>query len=271
MNDTAEELPVSLGLGLLSIGRVWGYRQGLPPAEEDAFALLHHAVSKGIAFFDTAPAYGSSERIFGRFLKGLDARASHLVVSTKMGEHWDAEAQSGFADHSYDALCRSLDCSRERLGRIDLLQIHKANVAALASKDVERAIAYARANGITAFGASISDLDTARLACDAGSYSFLQLPYHRLYAPMPPAFAMARNAGLNVLVNRHFGMGRILPDAAGNTARALTEALAFILEQPFKGIILTGTRSPQHLDQSLAAFHATHQPEAPAREPGSKL
>ena len=88
---------------------------------------------------------------------------------------------------------------------------------------------------------------------------------------MAPAFAMARDAGLNVLVNRPFGMGRILPDAAGNTARALTEALAFILEQPFKGIILTGTRSPQHLDQSLAAFHATHQPEAPAREPGSKL
>jgi len=80
MNDTTEKLSVSLGLGLLSIGRVWGYRQGLPPAEEDARALLHHAVLKGITFFDTAPAYGSSERIFGRFLKGLGARASDAKV-----------------------------------------------------------------------------------------------------------------------------------------------------------------------------------------------
>jgi len=102
-----------------------------------------------------------------------------------MGEHWDAEAQSGFTDHSYDALCRSLDCSLERLGRIDLLQLHKASVAALASKDVERAIAYARAQGITAFGASVSDLDAARLACEAGPYSFLQLPITGSTLPWP--------------------------------------------------------------------------------------
>lgn len=256
MNEAAADGSVSLGLGLLSIGRAWGYRQGLPPAEEDALALLDHAVLKGVTFFDTAPAYGTSERIFGRFLKNLGASAPGFTVSTKIGEHWNAEDQSGFTDHSYDALCRSLDRSLERLGRIDLLQIHKASVAALASKDVERAIAYAESNGIEAFGASVGDLGAARLACASGAYTVIQLPYNRLSTGMAPAFAMARNAGLKVLVNRPFGMGRMVPDGTGETVHALREALAFILEQPFDGIVLTGTRSSVHLDEALAAFQA---------------
>lgn len=77
----AGNAPISLGLGLLSIGRAWGYRQGLSPTEEDALALLRHAVSRGIAFFDTAPAYGDSERILGRFLKEEGART--LTARTK--------------------------------------------------------------------------------------------------------------------------------------------------------------------------------------------
>ncbi|WP_414472498.1 aldo/keto reductase [Microvirga sp. M2] len=262
MNGIAANVSVSLGLGLVSIGRAWGYREGLPPTEEDALALLHHAVSQGITFFDTAPAYGDSERIFGTFLKRQGAKASRLTVSTKMGEHWNAAEQSAFTDHSYDALCRSLDRSLERLGPIDLLQIHKASAAALASKEVERAIAYARSNGIDTFGASVSDLDAARLACTSGAYAVIQLPYHRLFPSMAPAFAMARDAGMGVLVNRPFGMGRLIPDEAGDKACRLKEALAFILEQPFKGVILTGTRSPRHLDESLAAFRAARDGES---------
>jgi len=258
MNDTRTSAPVTLGLGLLSIGRAWGHRQGLPPAEEDALALLHHAVSRGVTFFDTAPAYGASERIFGRFLKSPGARAPTLTVGTKMGEHWNPDEQSGFTDHSYDALCRSLDRSLELLGRIDLLQIHKASIAALASKDVERAIAYARSTGVSTIGASVSDLDAARLACASGAYASIQIPYNRLFTGMAPAFDMAREAGMAVLVNRPFGMGRIVPDEAGERTRALQEALAFILERPFRGVILTGTRSSRHLDESLAAFEAAY-------------
>lgn len=63
MTTASVDAPVSLGLGLLSIGRAWGYRQGLPPAEEDALALLRHTVSRGITYFDTAPAYGDKRGV----------------------------------------------------------------------------------------------------------------------------------------------------------------------------------------------------------------
>jgi aryl-alcohol dehydrogenase-like predicted oxidoreductase len=261
--NPASDAPVSLGLGLLSIGRAWGYRQGLPPAEADALALLRHAVSRGIAFFDTAPAYGDSERIFRRFLKEEGATARNLTISTKMGEHWDAGARIAFTDHSYDTLCRSLDRSLELLGRIDLIQIHKATSAVLASKDVERAVAFARSSGVEVIGASVGDLDTARLACASGVYNSIQFPYNRLSSALAPAFEMARRAGVTVLVNRPFAMGQIIPDEYGDTAPALRAALGFILDRPFRGTILTGTRSRQHLDQSIAAFQVAAPAQAP--------
>ncbi len=245
---------VSLGLGLLSIGRAWGHRPGLPPTQDDALALLDHAAAQGVTFFDTAPAYGTSEAILGRFLKGRTADTSHLKIATKMGEHWNAEDETAFTDHSYDALCRSLDRSLDRLGRIDLLQIHKATSAALASKDVERAVAYARANGIKAFGASVSDLDAARLACASGIYDAIQFPYNSLSPSLEPAFELARNANMSILVNRPFGMGKIVHEREDDKRSALQEALGFILKQSFTGVILTGTRSPRHLDESIAAF-----------------
>jgi len=254
MSHQHPDTRVSLGLGLLSIGRAWGHRPGEPPAEEEAIDLLSHAVARGITFFDTAPAYAASERIFGRFLKALGADAAGLTVSTKMGEHWDADRQSGFVDHSYEALCRSLDRSLKLLVRIDVLQIHKATVEALASKDVARAIDYARSSGIAKIGASVSDLEAARMACGSGGFSHIQFPYNRLSVALEPAFEMARQAGMNVLVNRPFAMGRLIHEASAGTADPLPEALAFILRQPFEGVILTGTRSKRHLDESVAAF-----------------
>ena len=101
-----------LGLGLVSIGRVWGVRQSAPPDADEAQKLLSRAVELGIAIFDTAPAYAESEARLGRFLAGLEpSRRQALTIMTKMGEHWDFERGTSFVDHSRDALVRSIDRS----------------------------------------------------------------------------------------------------------------------------------------------------------------
>src|SRR5688500_11783367 len=97
---------IELGLGLVSIGRAWGHRLAAPPSEGEARRLLESAVKLGVRFFDTAPAYGTSERIFGGFLKTLGDGRANLIVATKMGEHWDSEAGAALTDHSFDALRR---------------------------------------------------------------------------------------------------------------------------------------------------------------------
>ena len=234
---------VELGLGLLSIGRPWGVRREAAPSEDAALELLREAVALGIRFFDTAPAYGASEAILGRFLRSSKA---HLYVATKMGEWWDGKAST--VDHRYEALKSSIDRSLELLGRIDLLQVHKSTAGNLRSTDVARAIEYARSQGIREFGASVSDLEAAHAAADSGWCSYLQFPFSRANTALAPVFPLARERGLKIIVNRPLAMGALSGTAA--------EAFAFVRVQKFSGVVLTGTKSTAHLRENHAAFYA---------------
>lgn len=248
--------PVELGLGLLSIGRAWGYRSAPPPPEADAQRLLEEAVELGVRFFDTAPAYGTSEERFGAFLTRLGSARRSLFVATKLGEHWDAQRQASFTDHSADALRRSLEQSVQLLGHIDLLQVHKATADNVGSPEVLRVLEYAGTLGVSCVGASVSDLAAVEAACDVGVYAFLQLPYNLLNRTLEPAFERAARSGLQVIVNRPFAMGQLLQEEGREPHQSLRDSLAHILQQRFSGCVLTGTKSPEHLRQTLAAFRS---------------
>lgn len=227
---------VELGLGLLSIGRPWGVRQEPPPSEDAALHLLQSAVDLGIRFFDTAPAYGASEAILGRFLR---TNRREVFIATKMGETWQG---ASVVDHRYESLQRSIDRSVELLGRIDLLQLHKATADNLRSPDVGRAVEYARSRGIREFGASVPDVAAAEVAASSGWCTWLQFPYNRANTALEPIF---RLTGMKLIVNRPLAMG-----ALG------TEAFQFIRRRQFAGVVLTGTKSARHLAENYAAFHA---------------
>ncbi len=249
--------PIGLGLGLLSIGRTWGHKPEPPPPEADARSLLEGAVTLGIRLFDTAPAYGPSERILGAFLVELGARRHELNVATKMGEHWDEAAGAAFTDHTYDALRRSVDHSLSLLGKIDVLQIHKSTAAVLRSEDVLRAVEYARSLGITAFGASVSDAETAEVARETGAYTYLQFPYNETFRQLEYVFDVASRGDMKVLVNRPFGMGRIFYDTLGDHHAKMVKALSFITAKNFHGHILTGTKSIAHLRETIRCYKET--------------
>jgi aryl-alcohol dehydrogenase-like predicted oxidoreductase len=247
---------VSLALGLVSLGRRWGFRPGEPPPRDAARALLHHAVARGIRLLDTAPAYGDSEIIVGEFLGELGERAATLTVATKMGEHWIGAEAGTRADHSFEALRASVDESLRRLGRIDVMQIHKADIDNIHSADVLRALDYCRSKGIGTFGVSASDSGTLLAACESPHYSMLQFPYSRANTRMADVFAAARRHEMRLLVNRPFAMGELIPETGAGKSAAMRDALAFVLDQDFSGHILTGTRNPAHLDETIAAFAA---------------
>lgn len=243
---------VDLGLGLVSIGRRWGVRDVAPPSPDAAIALIEAAAAAGIRFFDTAPAYGDSEALLGRALGGGGVDAARVTIATKFGEHWNAETSTAFADHRYDALAASLERSLERLGRIDVLQLHKATVETIASPEVLRAFDRAAEAGIGRFGASVSDLETARLACLCGRYEVLQFPFNATARHLEPVFALLRAHGMRAIVNRPFAMGGLVAEGA---ARGV-EAFRTVLAADFDGVVLTGTSSPVHLAENVAAFAA---------------
>jgi len=245
---------VQFGLGLIGIGRVWGYVPGEVPPENEALDLLEYAFDLGVRTFDTAPSYGVSEERFGKFLRSLSpAQRRETVVATKFGERWDPGAAAPVVDHSLDSLKRSLDGSLERLGPFEVLQLHMARPHVLRSDDVARAWDYALSLGVPTIGPSVKDPESARIAIAEPRYGCLQLPLS-LQRPELAGFVDAAGArGMWVAVNGPVARGEML---YGENPPSLTEAFAFILRRRFGGAILTGTRSKAHLKQNWDAFHA---------------
>ena len=256
---------VQFGLGLVSLGRTWGFVKKPLPSIEEACEFLQNAVAAGVSFFDTAPAYGRSESVLGQFLRTINsATLNQLTITTKCGEHWDPDKSEPYTDHSYDALCRSIDQSLRLLPRIDLLQIHRPTPEVLNHPDLFRVLEYARACGVRTFGVSVSDLTSATIAAASDVYSRLQFPFNRTNQQFEPIIALANSCGKQVVVNRPFGMGQHLYDDDGlyRGPSALVDAYRFILRQSFTGVILTGTTSLEHLREDLQAFRLAEELEA---------
>lgn len=237
---------VELGLGIIGLGKPWGHIPGEVPPERDAIELLEFAYSTGIRYFDSAPSYGIAEERLGKFLHSLtrDQRAG-LRIATKFGEHWNPEKQEPFVDHSLDALRRSLDRSLEHLGHIDVLQLHKTTPDALRSPDLAAAWDYATSLGIPLLGASVSDLESAQLAIGNQRYGCLQFPLNSANPKFAGVIPAAAARAMWIATNRPFAMGALLHGR---------DAFRFILRHPFNGVVLTGTRSQQHLLENWTAF-----------------
>ncbi|WP_158790731.1 aldo/keto reductase [Granulicella sp. L60] len=245
---------LSLGLGLIGIGKPWGHSDDTVPSEKQVRELLETAFTLGIRYLDTAPSYGVSEQRLSEFLSTLTpAKRASLTLATKFGEHWNPDRQEPFVEHSYDILARSLDGSVKRLGHIDLLQLHKTTPEVLRSRDVERAFLYARSLGISNLGASVSDLDSAELALSLHGVSVLQFPLNPASQQFVETARRATESGILVVTNRPFGMGGLLYAEPPLTHQA---AFEFLIRQPFDGVVLTGTKSIRHLHENWAAFNA---------------
>jgi aryl-alcohol dehydrogenase-like predicted oxidoreductase len=252
---------VQLGLGLIGIGRPWGLVQPEVPDEKDVFGLLEWAVSMGIRHFDTAPSYGTSEPRLGAFLKSLNpGTRKEIVVATKFGEHWDDGAGAPFADHSYDALVRSLELSLKRLGRIDILQLHLPTPQVLRSGDLARAWEFASSCGIKVLGASVKEPVSAHIVLEDPRYSVVQVPYNLQNSSLGEFIEEATDRDYMVVVNRPYAMGELLGEDGGlNKA----EAFAFILRRRFRGVVLTGTKSVTHLIENIRAFEEAQRLVSP--------
>ena len=245
---------IELGLGIIGLGKPWGHVPSVVPVERDAIDLLQFAYGTGIRYFDSAPSYGVAEERLGIFLRTLDRQQrGQLRVATKFGEHWDADRQQPYVDHSYDSLRRSLDSSLRHLGRIDILQLHKTTPEALLSPDLDRAWEYARSVGITMLGASVSDLESAAIVIGGGEYTCIQLPFNRANTKFSAAIGEAHAKGLWVATNRPFAMGEML---YGERRVSHADAFRFVRDCRFNGVILTGTKSQRHLAENWRAFHS---------------
>lgn len=98
--------------------------------ESEAIKTIHRAYERGINYFDTSPAYGrnnsifgpvTSEMILGKGLKSLDR--SKIVISTKAGKNASIPPEFNF---KYNSIINSVESSLKRLQTdyLDIVLLH---------------------------------------------------------------------------------------------------------------------------------------------------
>ena len=118
-----------LALGLAGLGGAWG-----PVDEDESLATILHALEKGIRVFDTAPAYGTSEKLLGRALAQWHGPSP--VISTKVCRLPGRDSHDENYDFSERGIRRSLERSLEMLGvpRVNLLFLHEPQRVPMAER-----------------------------------------------------------------------------------------------------------------------------------------
>ena len=105
-----------IGFGCAGLGNEYG---GL--TDHDAAEVVHHAIDRGITYFDTSTYYGRglSEERLGKALAG---HRDQIVLATK-GGRFDASLETGF-DFSYHSIIGMCEASLRRL-RTDFLDVYQ--------------------------------------------------------------------------------------------------------------------------------------------------
>lgn len=247
---------VELGVGLIGIGREWGKINNTVPTQEESLSFLKKAFEYGIRFFDTAPAYGLSEERLGLFLRSLNKKErDNILVATKFGEHWNDNLQTTYIDHSFEMLKKSFDSSLSKLGKIDILQLHKSDPDVLLGDDFRLAIAYVDSLGIKQIGASISDEVSGKIACDIDAITYIQLPYNLNNNKLLSVIHLANSRNKKVIINRPFDTGSVIVNATKDGLGAtMARCFEYVLRNDFIGYVLTGTKSVDHLKENINAF-----------------
>jgi aryl-alcohol dehydrogenase-like predicted oxidoreductase len=118
-----------IGFGAWVVGSDWwGDR-----SDEEAIDMVRYAIDQGVTYFDTGDVYGhgDSEELIGRAVEGY---RDDVTVATKIGYDFYNNPQAGHGElpkemnraYLEEAFEKSLD--RLGLDRIDVLQLHNANV-----------------------------------------------------------------------------------------------------------------------------------------------
>ncbi|MFG2605356.1 aldo/keto reductase [Streptomyces sp. NPDC048514] len=275
-----------IGLGLAAVGRPGyinlgrdtdlGENRSVDALRTRTHELLDAAYAQGVRYFDVARSYGRSEE----FLAGwLDARpdVEDVVIGSKWGytytADWSTDAERHeVKDHGPATYERQRAETRALLGdRLDLYQIHSVtpDSPALTDKELHATLARAAAEGLTVgfstSGPAQSDAIRAALAVTVDGeplFRTVQSTYNVLETSAGPALAEAHDAGLTVIVKEGMANGRLAAPHAPDALRAVAEeaslgcdavALAWILRQPWTGVVLSGAATVPQLVSNLHA------------------
>ncbi|MEV5875915.1 aldo/keto reductase [Streptomyces sp. NPDC052101] len=275
-----------IGLGLAAVGRPGyinlgreedlGENRSVDTLRSRTHELLDAAYAQGVRYFDAARSYGRSEEFLADWLN-TRPDIDDVVIGSKWGytytADWSADAETHeVKDHSLAAYERQRAETDALLGdRLDLYQIHSVtpDSPALTDKDLHARLAEAAAQGLTlgfsTSGPAQADAVRAALAITVDGeplFRTVQSTYNVLETSAGPALAEAHDAGLTVIVKEGMANGGLAAPHAPPALKAVAEetslgcdavALAWILRQPWAGVVLSGAATVSQLASNLHA------------------
>ncbi|MCL2551899.1 MAG: aldo/keto reductase [Actinomycetia bacterium] len=261
------------------------------PDHDDSIRIIHKALDAGINLVDTADAYGDSEEVVGKALKG---RRDHVVLATKVSRPVGTDPNQQGASRRWITTAVENSLRRLRTDHIDVYQIHRPDP----TTDIEETLSVLtdliRSGKVRAIGSSTtppSDIveaqwvaerrGLARFRTEQPPYSMLNRRVEREVLPLAERFGMGtlvwgpfaqglltgrvRKGGQNELrranLLRHLNDERRL-DAVEQLIPVAEEAglpmthlaMAFTIAHPGVTSALLGPRTMAHLDDLLAGL-----------------
>jgi aryl-alcohol dehydrogenase-like predicted oxidoreductase len=171
------------------------------PDPEDSIRIIHKALDSGINLVDTADAYGDSEEIVGRALKG---RRENVVLTTKVSRPMSTDPNQQGASRRWIMTAVENSLRRLQTDRIDVYQIHRPDPGTDIEETLSALTDLLRSGKIRAFGTSTmpaSNLVEAHWVAERRGLE-------RFRTEQPPYSILNRSIEREVLpVAQRYGMG----------------------------------------------------------------
>ena len=198
----------SYGLGALMFATQVGNRD-----PEDSIRIIHRALAAGINLVDTADAYGDSEEVVGRALKG---RRDTVVLATKFGRPVGTDPNQQGASRRWIITAVEDSLRRLQTDHIDLYQLHRPDPATDIGETLSALTDLLRSGKVRAIGASAmpaSDIVEAQWIAERGgleSFRTDQPPYSILSRSIErEVLPVAQRYGMGILVWGPLGQGML--------------------------------------------------------------
>jgi aryl-alcohol dehydrogenase-like predicted oxidoreductase len=293
---TMEAAANHIGLGTSAIGRPVYIniktRQDEPFSLEafkaNGIAVLEHAYSKGIRYFDTAPGYGLAESLLIDWLK--EKQDNSIQVATKWGYSYEANFEDNAQthetkEHSLTRLNAQWEVSKQLLPYLKYHQIHSANfeTGVLNNQAILNRLHQLKTEHHITIGLTTTGADQVKLLQSALEikvdneplFEVFQCTYNILDQSIQPLAEQIISSGKRIVLKETLANGRLLSNDSYPQYKALygqleqlakkynvgTDAIAlqFCIATLPGAITLSGVNKMQLLDDNLKAesFHLT--------------
>ena len=280
-----------MGVGLAALGRPGYINLGhaddlerdydIGKMEQRAHEVLDIAFASGVRYFDAARSYGRAETFLASWLNQKDFSPDEIIVGSKWGytytADWKVEADKHeVKEHSLVNLEKQWHESQALLGEyLDLYQIHSATLetGVLENAAVLDKLAELKANG-TAIGLSLSGPKQAAtleqaLKVKTGDkllFDAVQATFNILEPSAGKMLELAHSEGLGVIIKEAVANGRLTDRSDEEKLRVLKAqaerldttidalALAFVLDQAWVDVVLSGAASAGQLESNLKSL-----------------